>query len=395
MTDHNRSLVPHAGPAAFGPAFGFRISDFLRISAFGFRISPCLYAGLAVFALAGLAVAPAASFRVERGPEIKDNVWEPLGNGMFRATVIAHLGSRGLSPNPARPDQYRLEVLHGDGTSMAGEVNQGGVALPCRFAPAPALVDIPAGTFVMGSPAWEPERAAWEGPQTMVTIANGFKIGRFEVTQGEWQAVMTNNPSYYTGDSNLPVEQVTWADATNYCGQLTLRERQSGCLPAGWVYRLPTEAEWEYACRAGSTNAFAYGPALLSGMANFDGHYEYNSSIGTISDPAGVCVGTTVPVGQYAPNAWGLYDMHGNTWEWCLDGWRYNLPGGSVTNPLSSASSPQRVIRGGGLYNEGRECRSAYRLPCGADYVTQEVGFRVVLAPVWLKARAAKTNSEI
>ncbi|MGA2662654.1 MAG: formylglycine-generating enzyme family protein, partial [Verrucomicrobiota bacterium] len=275
------------------------------------------------------------------------------------------------------------------------EVNQGVVALPCRFAPAPVLADIPAGAFVMGSPSWEPERAAWEGPQTLVTISHGFKIGRFEVTQGQWQAVMTNNPSYDTGDSNLPVEQVTWADATNYCGRLTLRERQSGCLPTGWVYRLPTEAEWEYACRAGSTNAFAYGPALRSGMANFDGHYEYNSSLGTISDPTGVCVGETVPVGQYAPNAWGLYDTHGNTWEWCLDGWSYNLPGGSVTNPVSSASGAQRAIRGGGLYNEGRECRSAYRLPCSADYASQEVGFRVVLAPVWLNARAAKTNSGI
>jgi formylglycine-generating enzyme required for sulfatase activity len=318
MTDHNRSLPLHASPAVPAPAFGLRIS--LR-----------LYAGLAVFALAGLAVAPAASVRMEP------------------------------------------------------EVNQGVLAMPCRFAAAPVLADIPAGVFVMGSPPSEPEHAPWEGPQTIVTISYGFKIGRFEVTQGQWQAVMTNNPSYYTGNSNLPVEQVTWADATNYCWRLTLRERQSACLPEDWAYRLPSEAEWEYACRAGSTNAFAYGPALLSGMANFDGHYEYDSSIGTISDPAGVWADQTAPVGQYAPNAWGLYDTHGNTWEWCLDGWTYYLPGGSVTNPVSSASGVQRVIRGGGLYDEARNCRCAYRLPCSADYVTQEVGFRVVLAPVQLE----------
>jgi formylglycine-generating enzyme required for sulfatase activity len=360
MTDHHRSPSARAGLAVIAP--GPRLSDF------GLRNSLSLYGGLVVFALAGLAVAPAASFPMESGPEFKANVWEPLGNGAFRATVIGHLASSGLAPD---------------------------LAMPCRFTPAPALADIPAGTFVMGSPSSEPERSAWEGPQTIVTISYGFKIGRFEVTQGQWQAVMTNNPSYYTGDSNLPVEQVTWAEATNYCWQLTLRERQSGCLPLGWVYRLPTEAEWEYTCRAGSTNAFAYGPALLSGMANFDGHYEYDSSVGTIADPTGVWIAKTVPVGQYAPNAWGLYDTHGNTWEWCLDGWRYYLPGGSVTNPVNLASDGQRAIRGGGLYNEGKNCRCAYRLPCTADYRTQEVGFRVVLAPVWLKAQVLKTNSGI
>jgi hypothetical protein len=136
-------------------------------------------------------------------------------------------------------------------------------------------------------------------------------------------------------------------------------------------------------------------------MANFDGHYEYDSSVGTITDPAGVCLGKTVPVGQYAPNAWGLYDTQGNTWEWCLDGWSYYLPGGSVTNPVSSASGAQRVIRGGGLNDEARNCRAACRLPCSADYATQEVGFRVVLAPeeppyggrrLWLPPQTAASH---
>jgi formylglycine-generating enzyme required for sulfatase activity len=348
MIHHNLSL--HAGPAVFAPEL--RIPAFRRRATryggqVGFRISLRLHAGLAVFVLGGLAVAPAAPFLPLHIPA----AGEPT-NIILRATSL---------PTP----------------EVRQQENQGGLA--------PPLADIPAGAFVMGSPPSELERAAWEGPQTMVTITYAFKIGMFEVTQGQWQAVMTNNPSYDTGDSNLPVEQVTWADATNYCWQLTQRERQSSCLPADWVYRLPSEAEWEYSCRAGSTNAFAYGPELLSGMANFDGHYEYDSDIGTITDLTGISLGQTIPVGQYAPNAWGLYDTHGNTWEWCLDGWSYYLPGGSVTNPVNSASGAQRVVRGGGLYDEARDCRCAYRLPCSPDYAAREVGFRVVLAPAWLK----------
>jgi formylglycine-generating enzyme required for sulfatase activity/murein DD-endopeptidase MepM/ murein hydrolase activator NlpD len=367
------------------------------------------------------------------GPEIQGNVWQPLGGGRFQVTLLAHLGADDGATNLLQPDQYRLEVLHADLTPIPGvvwsglqagdvtqvfsnqletavfsfqlppaesatnlvlratsllapdiqhEVKQSVGSLPCQSAAAPALVDIPAGTFLMGSPPSEPEREVWEGPQTMVTLTNSFKMAQCEITQGQWMALMTNNPSYFnTGNTNLPVEQVTWEDATNYCWQLTLQERQSGCLPAGWAYRLPTEAEWEYACRAGSTNAFGYGPDLLSGMANFDGHYEYDSSVGTIFNTNGVCLNQTVPVGQYAPNAWGLYDMQGNTWEWCLDGWSYNLPGGSVTNLLSPASGLPHTIRGGGWYNEARQCRAACRLPCDANYGNQELGFRVVLAP--------------
>jgi formylglycine-generating enzyme required for sulfatase activity len=151
----------------------------------------------------------------------------------------------------------------------------------------------------MGSPDSEQDRERDEGPQTLVTLTRGFWMGRYEVTQGEYLAVMESNPSYFTGDTNRPVENVSWNDATNYCAKLTVRERAAGRLPAGWEYRLPTEAQWEYACRAGSTNRFHYGddPGYTE-LANY-AWYTINT-------------GSTQAVGGKLPNQWGLYDMHGN-----------------------------------------------------------------------------------
>jgi formylglycine-generating enzyme required for sulfatase activity len=248
---------------------------------------------------------------------------------------------------------------------------------------APALVDIPAGTFLMGSPASEMERFDWEGPQTLVTLSHSFKMGKFELTQAEYQALMGENPSYYSGISNRPVEQVSWTNAMDYCRRLTDAQRLAGCLPPGWLYRLPTEAEWEYACRAGTTTAFAYGPALRSGMATFNGRDEYEAALGTVFNPAGAAAAQPSVVGGYAANAWGLLDVHGNVWEWCLDGWAYQLPGGSVTDPQGPDPGSNRVIRGGCWYNGGRVCRSAYRAQGDPGYCGNEVGFRVVLVPAW------------
>ncbi len=246
---------------------------------------------------------------------------------------------------------------------------------------APVLVNIPAGTFLMGAPASEAEHFAWEDPQTEVTITSSFKMGQFELTQAEYQAVMSNNPSYFSGVSNRPVEEVNWADAMDYCGQLTDSQRLAGCLPAGWAYRLPTEAEWEYACRAGTTTAFAYGPALRSGMATFDGLEEYDATLGTIFNPNGVAATRPSAVGAYTANAWGLFDMHGNVWEWCLDWWASQLPGGSVTDPEGPDSGVDRVVRGGCWYDDGRVCRSAYRAQADPGYRGNDIGFRVVLIP--------------
>jgi len=377
----------------------------------------------------GVTVTNALTF----GPQIQSNVWIPLGAGAFKITLIAHLGSTNLAPQCAQPDQYKLEVLHADKSAMPGvswvgtmpdnyskvfsnhldtadyvfhiptnenatsmvvrasslmapdlrhEVSQGVVQLLGRASNAPALVDIPAGTFVMGSPASEAERFICEGPQTTVTVSYCFKMGKYAVTQAQYQSIAGGNPSYFSGISNRPVEQVSWSDAMNYCFLLTRLEQQAGFLPAGWAYRLPTEAEWEYACRAGTTTAFYFGADLRSGMANFNGYFEYDATLGTMFNSKGIFAEFPVAVGGYAPNAWGLFDMHGNVWEWCLDWWRSNLPGGSATDPSGPATGSDRLVRGGGWYDNATFCRSAFRLRSSPAYRGNDTGFRVVLAPV-------------
>ncbi len=255
----------------------------------------------------------------------------------------------------------------------------------------PGMVWIPPGTFVMGSPDDEKERNSDETQHT-VTLTNGFYMSKNLVTQGQYLALMGNNPSYFTTnidgngtivspDLNRPVEQVTWYDAANYCGKLTDSEQAAGRLPAGWVYRLPTESEWEYACRAGTTTAFNLGPDLRSGMANFVGQYEYVSGTGTVTNKSGIYLGRTATVGSYQPNAWGLYDMHGNMVEWCSD-WYDSYPVGSVTDPQGPTSGQYRVLRGGYWFSYAKDCRSALR-----DFEDPRVayngnfGFRSVLAP--------------
>jgi formylglycine-generating enzyme required for sulfatase activity len=229
---------------------------------------------------------------------------------------------------------------------------------------------IPPGAFTMGSPGSEEDRYDDEGPQTQVTITRGFWLGRYEVTQGEYGAVMAGNPSYFGGDTNRPVEQVSWYDATNYCATLTERERAAGRLPAGYVYRLPTEAEWEYACRAGTATRFSYGDD--PGYAQLGNYAWYWNN----SDR------TTHAVGLKFPNPWGLYDTHGNVWEWCLD-WYGTYPGGSVIDPKGPDTGSFRVFRGSCWGDGGRDLRSAersdnYAEPFGRN---PKIGFRAVLAP--------------
>jgi len=223
------------------------------------------------------------------------------------------------------------------------------------------FVWIPPGTFLMGSPVGEEGRDLDE-PQHTVTLTQGFWLSDHEVTQSEYQAVMGNNPSYFKGDLNRPVEQVSWDEAVLYCQKLTERERAGGRITAQQAYRLPTEAEWEYAARAGTTGA------------------RYRE-LDTITWWIGNAGNQMRPVKQKAPNAWGIYDMHGNVWEWCSD-WYVEYPTGSVTDPRGPSSGSSRVLRGGSWFDVASGARSAFRLWVDPGYRSFNLGFRPALSSV-------------
>jgi formylglycine-generating enzyme required for sulfatase activity len=232
------------------------------------------------------------------------------------------------------------------------------------------MVWIPAGEFTMGSPIDEAGRDMDEGPQTRMVIPHGFWMGKCEVTQGEFQAVMGTNPSNTRGDTNCPVEKVSWYDAMQYCAKRTQQEKLSAKVPENYAYRLPTEAEWEYACRAGTATRFYYG--------DDKGEFRLGEYAWFIRNGDSM----THPVGTLKPNAWGLHDMHGNVWEWCFDRWQSILPGGSVTNLPVATEGSLRVARGGSWLYESKACRSANRDDYSPSNRCSDVGFRVVLAPL-------------
>ncbi len=240
------------------------------------------------------------------------------------------------------------------------------------------MVWAPPGEFAMGSPAGEVDRDADEGPATIVRFTQGFWIGKAEVAQDEWQAIMGNNPSAFaSAGPRAPVEQVSWDDAVEFCRRLNERERAIGRLPDGFAYGLPTEAQWEFACRAGTTTAFAFGDSLEATQANFDGTQPY----GARAKP-GANRQTTMQTGSFSANALGLYDMHGNVWEWCADVYGEQLPGGTVGDPTAPAGGVYRVARGGGWASEGAHCRSANRLMFAARHSWNDLGFRLALRAV-------------
>lgn len=235
--------------------------------------------------------------------------------------------------------------------------------------PAPTnMVFIPPGTFWLGSSSNEAGRQPVEGPQTAVTISRALWMGKHEVTQGEYLAVMTNNPSSHSNDTNLPVELVSWNDATNYCGALTQLARAGGSIPTNCMYRLPTEAEWEHACRAETSTRFSYGED--PGNTNLTSYAWFDLSAG----------GESHLVGQKLPNPWGLHDMHGNVSEWCLDTYALSYPGGISVDPVHLEPTIfGHVVRGGDFSRTADQCRSAMRLSGGGPGGFQWVGFRVVL----------------
>jgi formylglycine-generating enzyme required for sulfatase activity len=231
------------------------------------------------------------------------------------------------------------------------------------------MMSIPAGTFAMGSPPDEEGREVFgnEGPRTAVTITKPFWLGKTQVTQAQWVAVMGDNPSYFKG-YDLPVEQVSWNDAANFCEKLNEMTRVT--LPDGHHYTLPTEAQWEYACRAGTTTRFFYGND--SGYSHLGSYAWYGEN----------STGKTHAVGGKLPNGWGLHDMYGNVMEWCLD-WDGDYTGGSVSDPQGPDwSSVGRVQRGSRWDDSADYCRSAVRSAQLDCYTKRDLGFRVALSPV-------------
>jgi Uncharacterized conserved protein len=272
------------------------------------------------------------------------------------------------------------------------------------------LALIPAGNFLMGSPSNELQRTSAEGPQHLVNIASfligqyavtqaqwravaglpkrqtsaegpqhlvniaSFLIGQYAVTQAQWRAVaglpkrqidLNSDPSGFKGD-NLPVEQVSWLEAVEFCDRLSQF--------TGRTHRLPNEAEWEYACRAATTTPFYFGETITTDLVNYNGNYTYGSG------PKGIYREKTTVVGSFPPNPFGLYDMHGNVWEWCADPWHKNYNGAPTDGSVweSGGNTQYRLLRGGSWYNNPWNCRSAYRGKDEPDSRSRNYGFRVV-----------------
>jgi formylglycine-generating enzyme required for sulfatase activity len=250
--------------------------------------------------------------------------------------------------------------------------------------PSLTMLWIPPGRFWMGSPASEPERRDAEGPQHLVQL-QGFFLAQTPITQLQWRTVaqwqpgkgqsgwkrqLDPDPSRFNGDQR-PVEQVSWHDATEFCRRLSQR--------TGRNYTLPSEAQWEYACRAGTTTAFHFGETISSELANYNGSEAYANG------PKGEYRKQTTEVGLFPANAWGLQDMHGNVWEWCLDHWHDSYEGapedGSAWLDEKAAEDERRLLRGGSWSNHPRVCRSVYRGGDHPDYRSDGRGFRVCCLP--------------
>jgi len=254
----------------------------------------------------------------------------------------------------------------GSGGFAAGSGMDGSYAGQVREFGGIEMVWCPPGTFSMGSPEDEEGRDDDER-QHEVTLTRGYWLAKTECTQGQWESVMGSNPSHFEGSSDLPVESVSWEDVQEWLAKMSERHP----LPAGWKWSLPTEAQWEYACRAGGEHegATAFGDSLSSAEANFHGKYPYGGA------SEGPYLEKTAEVGSYGANGWGLHDMHGNVMEWCADGVR-EYPSGAVTDPTGPRDGFLRVSRGGGWTIHAHYCRSASRGGSSPGVRSYYQGFR-------------------
>lgn len=225
------------------------------------------------------------------------------------------------------------------------------------------MVEISGGVFLMGSRAGA--GYADERPQHSVKV-NRFFLGKYPITQEQWQAVMKRLPDCRGRGARRPVDRVSWTAASEFCRRLSKKTRRS--------YRLPGEAEWEYACRARTTTPFYCGETLTTELANYVGEHTYRS------EPKGVYRHDTIDVGSFPPNAYGLYDMHGNIWEWCADAWHDDYSGAPSDSSIwQSHPSSLHVLRGGGWHEPPDLCRCAARLKQSAGEAEDYFGLRVAL----------------
>jgi formylglycine-generating enzyme required for sulfatase activity len=226
------------------------------------------------------------------------------------------------------------------------------------------MVKIPGGNFVMGSSSREDESESRERPQHRVKI-KGFYMGQIEITQAQYRAIMGENLSTFKGD-NRPIENVSWQQAKVFCQKLSLK--------TGKTYTLPSESQWEYACRAGTTTPFSFGATITTEVANYESEYAYANA------PKGTYRRETTAVDKFPPNAFGLYDMHGNVSEWCEDTWSKNYQNALVHGKARTKGKypDKRVFRGGSWYDNPGSCRSAFRYAWVTDDVSSTIGFRVI-----------------
>jgi formylglycine-generating enzyme required for sulfatase activity len=229
------------------------------------------------------------------------------------------------------------------------------------------MAAITGGTFMMGSPENEAGRQNNESPQHQVTVPSFF-MGKYPVTQAQYQAIMGTNPSHFKGE-NRPVEIVSWNDAVAFCELLSQR--------TGKNYTLPSEAQWEYACRAGTTTPFYFGESITPDLVNYDGNYPYGYA------PQGEYRIQTTDVGFFPPNAFGLYDMHGNVWEWCFDDWVDSYNNAPTNGSAVTISINAKLLRGGSWFITSGYCRSARRYYNDAGFIYYSYGFRVVCDAAW------------
>ncbi len=312
-------------------------------------------------------------------------------------------GSYTLPPNQA--DKVRVDAQNFAGNVRdfkPGPNEQLNWPVPMSLLPPPAtganytipylnlaMIWIKPGEYTMGSPGTEELRQRSEGPATHVVVPVGFWAGAYEVTQAQYVAIMNENPSDFgKGTPNwgqYPVDKVSWRKAEEFTTKLNELETLARRLPPGYEFRLPTEAEWEYFARAGTTTPFSFGDRADSSFANFKGSYPRSSGSATTSANP---INGTLPVGSFKPNPWGLFDVHGNVAEWVLDVYRSTLPGGTVTAPalVTGPIDARRLYRGGGWSDDASASRSAWRDNDYGGYrpdaMYNNVGLRVVLAPI-------------